>query len=173
MLAAWGVIGQARLLGHFNDLQGARQAAEIADVGLGHVNGAHLHGKFPQGKVAILFAARHIKGQRVGDLLGPVIFPIGAWLLKMHNAVLLQELADFDGLLRRVAAVGVDQQCSLVAQRLAHHGNNGIGAPRPFVLVMAAFLADAEFEGGVAVFIAQARQAFGFRFGGDFAALHA
>ena len=36
-------------------------AALAAGYELGYVNGAHLHGKFPQGKVAILFAAGDIK----------------------------------------------------------------------------------------------------------------
>ena len=82
------MIGRPAFLGHLNHFQGAGEPAEIADVGLGNVNGAHLHGKFPQGQVAILFATRHVKGQRVGHLLGPVIFPIGAGLLEMHDAVL-------------------------------------------------------------------------------------
>ena len=77
----------------------------------------------------------------------------------MHNTVLLEEFTNLDGLLRRVAAVGVHQQGGAVTKGFAHHGDYGVGAPGPLVLVMAAFRADAEFESSVTVRVAQAREA--------------
>ncbi len=82
--------------------------------------------------------------------------PIGARLLEMRDAVVLQHVADLDGALRREAAIGVDQQGDAVAHAPAHGRHDLLGAARPFVDIAPAFGADAELEGVVAVAVAQA-----------------
>ncbi len=165
--------GKASLLRHLHHLQGAVDAAEIAHIRLHHVDRAHLDREAPQRQVAILLAARDVEVERVCHLLGPVIFPIGARLLEMADAVILQHAADLDRLFRRVTAIGIHQQAGIGAEGLADERHDLVGPARPFILVMTAFLADAELEGGIAMLVPQAREAHGLLLGRDLAALHA
>ena len=95
---------------------------------------------------AILLAAGDVDVERVAHLLRLLELPVGARLLVMADAVVLQHAADLDGALRREAAVGVDQQRDVVAQRAAHRRDDLLGAARPLVDVVAALGADAELE---------------------------
>ena len=63
----------------------------------------------------------------------------------------LQHPAHLDRPRRRVAAVGIDQQRRLVADRAAHRRHQRLGAARPLVGVVAALGADADLEGAIAV----------------------
>ena len=53
---------------HRCDLHRAMEAAHIHNVGLDDVDGAHRDHRLPCGEFAILLAARHINGERVGHL---------------------------------------------------------------------------------------------------------
>ena len=76
----------------------------------------------------------------------------------MADAVVFQHPSDFDGACRRKAAVGVHQEIRLAAQRPADLGHDLLGATRPLVQIVAAFAADAELEGVIAAFVAQAHE---------------
>jgi hypothetical protein len=76
----------------------------------------------------------------------------------MADAVLLEHLANLDGLLRPVAGIGVDQQRDAVIHGLAHCRDDLLGAARPLILAAAAFGADAELEGIKAEPVAQPAQ---------------
>jgi hypothetical protein len=70
----------------------------------------------------------------------------------------LEHFADLDGLLRRIAGIGVDQQRDAVIHGLAHGGDDLLGAAWPFILAATAFGADAELEGVEAELVTQAAQ---------------
>ena len=162
-----GHAGQARGLGHLRHLEGARQPADVADVGLDDVDGLELHDAPPDGEVAVLLTPGHVQVEGVGDLLGPLDLPVRTRLLEMADPVVLQHAAHLDRLRGRVARVGVDQKRRLVAERLAHGGHHRLAAAGPFVLVVAAFLADPELEGPVARLVPEALQARGLVLGRD------
>jgi hypothetical protein len=164
--------GQARLIGHLRHAKCPRQAAEITDIRLRHIDRAHLDHAPPDGQVAILLAAGHIELQRVGHLFRLLQFPVGAGFLEMADAVVLQQLPDLDGTRRRVTAVRVHEKVRIVAQRLVHCGNDRLGAAGPFVDIVAAFAGHAELEGVVPKLVAQTRQPRRLVLGGN-VALHA
>ena len=101
---------EPRILRHLRHLERAREPAQIADVGLHHIDRTHVDHEPPQRQLAVLLAARDIEGECVGYLLGPRIFPIRARLLEMADAVMFELASDFDRLFRRIAAVGIDQE---------------------------------------------------------------
>ena len=136
---------------HARDRERAGDAAEVADVGLHDVDRAQLDHAPPLTASAVLLAARDVDVERRRDLGRPLELPVRARLLEVADAVVLEQAADLDRLRRRVAAVRVDQERRLVAERLAHRGDDGLGATRPLVLVVAALAADAELEAVVAV----------------------
>jgi hypothetical protein len=82
----------------------------------------------------------------------------------------LQDMADFDGALWGEAGVGVDEFVDL-GQGAGEGGDDRFAAARPFVDVIAAFGADAEFGRRKALFAAEAFEAFGLGLGRD-VALH-
>ena len=125
----------------------AADAAEIEDVRLDDVDGAHLDHPAPGRDLAVLFAAGHRNVEGVGHFPGLLQLPIKARLLEMLDAVVLQQAADFDRAFGRKAAIGIDQQRNIVAQRLADDRHDFFGAARPLVNVVAVFGGDAELEG--------------------------
>ena len=154
-LALCGVIGRPAAFAMRQTRKRAADAAEIEDVRLHDVDGAHLDHVPPGRDLAVLLAAGHRDVERVGHLLGLLELPVEARLLEMLDAVVLQHAADLDRALRREAAIGVDQQRRLVAERLADRRHDLFGAARPFVDVVAVFGGDAELEGVEAEFVAQ------------------
>jgi len=60
--------------------------------------------------------------------------------------VLLEHPAHLDGLRRRVAAVGVYQQCHVVTEGRAYRTDDLLRAPGPLVLVVAELLSDPDLE---------------------------
>src|SRR5262249_45668494 len=73
----------------------------------------------------------------------------------------------------RIGAIAIHQQSRIRAERLADQRHDLVGAAGPLVLVMAAFLSDAELERGVAVLVPELDEAGGFVLGRDLAAFHA
>ncbi len=134
--------------------QRPREPADVADVGLHDVDGSGLDHRPPDARVPVLLPARHVELQRVRHLACPLELPVRARLLEVGDAVLLEHPADLDRLGRRVAAVGVDEQRDVVAERAAHRRDHRLGASGPLVLVVAALLADSDLEGIEAVALA-------------------
>jgi hypothetical protein len=87
------------------------------------------------------------------------------------NPAVGQDSSHFDGAPGRVTAIGIGQQGHVVPQGLAHGGDDLLGAPWPFVLVMADFGADPELESVEAEFIPQPQKPRGLVLRRD-AALH-
>ena len=93
----------------------------------------------PGRELAVLLAAGHRDGQGVRDLPGLLQLPVGARLLEMLDAMVLEQPADLDGPLGREAAVGVGEQCRIRAQRFADRRHDRLGAAGPLVDIVAAF----------------------------------
>ena len=79
----------------------------------------------------------------------------------MLDAVLFEHAPDLDRPARRKAAVGIDEQRHIVAQRLADRRDDLLGPARPLVDVVAIFRGDAELEGVEAEFAPEPLEALG------------
>ena len=137
---------QACLPGIIRYFKGAGNTAHVTDIRLHHVDGAAIDHLLPDNHVIVLFAAGDVDIERRGNLASPVEFPVGAGLFVVADAIILQHMSDLDRLFRGIAAVGVDHQGDLVAQRRAHGLYDLLGAPRPLVDIMPALGRDAKLE---------------------------
>jgi hypothetical protein len=111
--------GQPRASRQLRHLQRPGQAAEVADVRLDDVDRAHVDDPSPLGEQAVLLPAGDVELERIRHLARPVELPVRARLLEVADAVVLEHPADLDRLRRRVAAVRVDEQGDVVAERTA------------------------------------------------------
>src|ERR1700694_5930095 len=143
---------------HLSHLQRTRQAADITDIGLDHVDCVDVDHALPLAQHAVLLAACDADVKRLADLASPVELPVGTGLLEMTDAVALQHAAHLDRLLRRVTAVGIDHENGAISKRLTHGRDDRLRAARPLVLIMPALLADPKLEGGEAEIVPKARQ---------------
>ncbi len=115
----------------------------------------HVDDALPLLQIVVLLAAGDRDLQRRRHLCRPRQFPVGAGFLEVAEVVLLEQLADLDGLARRVATVAVGQDRHVVADGLAHGRNQRLGATRPLIFIVAGHLADANFERAIAELVAQ------------------
>ena len=83
--------------------------------------------------------------------------------------MVLQQASDFDGALRRIAGIGIDQLVNSVAKCAGNGLDDLFRAARPFVAVAPAFRADPPFEGIETMTVAQCHQPFGLVCGRDVA----
>ena len=140
---------------HPGDGQRAREAADVADVGLHDVDRAPVDHVPPAREQAVLLAAGDVEVERLRHLGRPVELPVRAGLLEVDHAMLLEEPPDFDRLRRRVAAVRIDQEPRIGADRGPHGRNDSLGTAGPLVLVVPALAPDADLERGEAVPVSQ------------------
>ena len=153
-----GRVRDARQAGvgrHPGDGQGAREAADVADVGLHDVDRAPVDHVPPAREQAVLLAAGDVEVERLRHLGRPLELPVRAGLLEVDHAMLLEEPPDFDRLRRRVAAVRIDQEPRIGADRGPHSRNDSLCPAGPLVLVVPALPPDADLERGEAVAVSQ------------------
>ena len=154
---------QPRGLGHPADLERARHAAHVHDVGLHDVDGAHGDHGLPVVNSQSCSPPVTSIVSASATCLRLLELPVRAGLLEVADAFGLEQTSHLDGALRRVAGIGVDKLRHAIAKRARNGGNDLFGAARPFVLVAAAFGADAPLEGIEALFVAQLRRGAGPR----------
>ncbi len=128
-------------LRHRGDVEHLLQAADGADVGVEDICRALLEdtGEILLGVEG--FAGHDGRRDRATDFGDEVEIVGEAGLFVAEDAVFLEPLGDADGMMRRDAAVRVDQQVHVGAERLAHRLDVGDGvilflagdegAPRP------------------------------------------
>ena len=139
---------------HARDAEEAVDPADVADVRLRHVHRPAVDQVLPESEVVVLLPTRHVEIERLLDRPRPVRLPIRAGLLEVAHRVLFQDLAERDCLLGHVAAVRVDQQGNVIAERAANLPHDRLGAARPLVLTAAACRAHPELEGVESVAVA-------------------
>ena len=128
------------------DFERPREAAHVADVRLHDVDHLRLDHTSPHTEVPVLLAAGDVELERLGHLTRPVELPVRAGLLEVRHSVALEHPPDGDRPGRRVAAVRVDEDRHLVSERRADALDDSLCAPRPFIGVVPALLADAHLD---------------------------
>ena len=143
---------------HLGDAPGAGQAADVADVGLDDVDGAHRDHAAPLRHVVVLLAALDVDRERARHFLRPLELPVGARLLERGVAGVLEPASHRDRDVGRVAAVRVGVELDVGPDGLAHRRNDRFAAARRRVAIAAAGRAEPDLERLAAELVAEPRQ---------------